>query len=154
MKKMRYLFAALLLFVAVRPVKAENRSLSVQVKTTRTTVRNNEEISVSTSIRNTGETETRILVWACAFPSEWTVDNPSIDIDQPNCLAEDRTWINLKRGEEYRRVVEVYVRAVDVYQKEVTFRMGFGNRLFSEDQKHNSKAQAVWSNPVTLIVTR
>jgi hypothetical protein len=126
----------------------------VQVKTARTTVKNNEEISVSTSIRNTGETETRILVWACAFPSEWTVDKPWIDIYQPNCLAEDRVLINLKRGEVYRRVVQVYVRAVDVYQKEVTFRMGFGNRLFSEDQKHNSKAEAVWSNPVTLTVTR
>lgn len=110
--------------------------LSVQVKAAQTTVKNNEKVSVSTTIRNSGLTETRIVVWACAFPSEWTVDSPSIDIYQPNCLAENRTWINLKRGEAYRSVVRVHVRAVNLDQKEVTFRMGFGNRLFSDDQKH------------------
>ena len=156
MKKTRYLFAVALLLAVVPPVSGQNRSLNVQIKTARTTVKNNEEISVSTSIRNLGTTETRILVWACAFPSEWLVDNPSIYIDEPNCLIESRAWVGLKPGESYRKAVKVYVRLSALYanRQEVTFRMGFGNRLLSGNGNRGSKVDAVWSNPVTLTVTK
>lgn len=156
MKMVRYFVAVLLLFPAIQLVSGQARSLTVQINAAETTVKNNERFSVSTTIRNSGTKEEKVLVWACTFPSEWVVDNPSIYVHQPNCLQNPRTWIRLKRGDVYRRVVSLYAHlpALSVYSKEVTFRMGFGNRLLSENQKHNSKAHVIWSNPITLIVTR
>jgi len=154
MKVMTYFLAALLQFSATRPIKLE-QSFSVQIKTAQVSVKADQRMPVSTWIRNLGSTDATIEVWSCAFPSEWIVDNASIDIEQPNCLAEDRRAIVLKPGGAYKRdvTISIHLGTANPNQKEVSFRMGFRNGV-SRDEKHQPKTKPVWSNLATVKVTR
>lgn len=147
-----YFLAALLQLVGTRPINWE-QSLRVEIKTPQVSVNAGQRVPVSTLIRNSGSKDTKIEIWACAFPSEWVVDNPSIEIEQPNCLSEDRRLIVLKPGGEYQRDVTISVRLGNRNQKDVSFRMGFRNGVSRPDAKHPTKTETVWSNLVTVRVT-
>lgn len=143
--------AVLLQLVGTRPINWE-QSLRIEIKTPQVSVKADQRVPVSTLIRNSSSKDTKIEIWACAFPSEWVVDNPSIEIEQPNCLSEARSTIVLKPGREYKRDLTISVRLGNRNQNEVSFRMGFRNGV-SRDEKHPPKTEPVWSNLVTVSVT-
>ncbi len=154
MKVTMYLLAALLQFGSTRPINWEH-SLRVEIKAAQVSVKAEQRVPVSTRIRNSGSKDATIEIWACAFPSEWVVDNPSIHIEQPNCLAEDRRSMVLKPGGEYQRdvTISVHLGVRNLNQKEMSFRMGFRNGV-SRDEKHQPKTETVWSNLVTVSVAK
>jgi hypothetical protein len=154
MKITMYLLAALLQFGGSRPINWE-QPLRVEIKTAQVSVKTGQRVPVSTWVRNSGSTDATIEIWACAFPSEWVVDNPSVEIEQPNCVAENRSSIVLKPGGEYQRDLMIFVHlgTANFDQKELSFRLGFRNGVF-RDEKHQPKTDPVWSNSATLKVTK
>ena len=147
-----YLLAALLQFGGTQPINWD-QSLRVEIKTAQISVKADQRVPVSTLIRNSGSTDAKIEIWACAFPSEWVVDSPSIDIEQPNCLAEARYSVVLKPGDVFKRdvTISVHLGSRNLDKKEMSFRMGFRNGV-SRDEKHQPKTELLWSNLVTVSV--
>ena len=154
MKVTMYLLAVLLQLGGTRPINWE-QPLRVKIETAQVSVKTGQRVPVSTWVRNSGSTDATVEIWACAFPEEWVVDNPSIEIEQQNCVAENRSSIILKSGGEYQRdlMIVVHSGVANFDQKELNFRMGFRNGVF-RDEKHQPKTGPVWSNSVTLKVTK
>ncbi len=132
---------------------AQVSPLKVEIKLTQTAVKNDETFSVYTALRNSGS-EVRVLeVWSCGYNDLWIADNPSVRvIGDVGCMKSFSTKKYLKPGEAFESTVPVRVELThDKGQPEsVTFRLGFKDPTFLA----NPKIPPIWSNAVTVSVTR
>jgi hypothetical protein len=64
--------------------------------------------------------------------------------------------IKLEPGEIFRSKVPVYVQLPSDHMnpKPVTFRLGFGNAFHYGDKKPDQRGPAIWSNAITVTITR
>jgi len=61
------------------------QALKAEIKLEQTVVNFNEDVSVTTTIRNTGAVEETLVVWTCSYPSQWRVDNPVVRVNEVAC---------------------------------------------------------------------
>lgn len=150
------LFLALLACLVAQFAVGQDRSFSIQIKVDQTQVKNKEPLGVVATIRNTGTAEEELRTWACGFPSEWISDNTDVYLHQVNCVQDTMKQVKLKPGETYKSKVPVYVQlpSDQMSQKPITFRLGFGNAFHYGDKKPDQRGRAIWSNAVTVSVTR
>src|ERR1017187_8132507 len=57
---------------------AEPLPLKVEINTAKTVVKNNEDFSITTVVRNTGSKEQSLWVLPCCYSAQWTSDIPFV----------------------------------------------------------------------------
>lgn len=166
----RYGPIAVLFFCSVAlALTPQPSSLITEIRVSQTTVRNSaakpkpaessawpHEFSVATTIRNVSVREQAIHVTLCGFAYQWQVDNPKVYVDGGSCLKNSIITIKLQPGETYTRSISMFVElpseSLGRGPQPVTFRLGFGDSFWNE--KLRGEMQAIWSNPITVSVTR
>lgn len=93
------LWAALVLFSLAG--HSHDLSLQVEIKPALVTVRQNEDFSVETAIRNTGSQPETIEVWSCSYPRQWTLENQAGKVKQIGCKKNYVEQVKLNPGEAY-----------------------------------------------------
>jgi hypothetical protein len=156
MKRYRGLFTVLLFCCAGQIPAGQEQSLKAEIKLTRTVVKNDETFFVATVVRNTGSTVQSLIVWDCSYPDQWTTDNPAARINDVACQQNTRGEIQLKPGASYIRSVSLHIHVAfgQVTQDKVAFRMGYGKMPYFRAQDVVPKVPLLWSNAVTVAVTR
>jgi hypothetical protein len=147
-------FLGLLLFICgASAVYSQVSPLRVKITVPTMTFRNSERVYVATAILNTGTTEQMLVVMSCP---EWTSDSTVIRVDAPSCLKNVPRKVPLKPGEEFRSVVHIYAERADDQSNsdKVTFRLGYHMPAFFRSSEVDPKIQPLWSNAVSVIVTR
>jgi hypothetical protein len=142
-----------LLCFAVGTADGRAQALSAEIKLAQTVVKNNEDISVTTTIRNTGAAEETLVVWTCSYPAQWRADNPDVRVYVIPCQQNVPEKLKLRPGESYARPVRVHValKAPERCQS-VTFRLGYGTDAYFGTIEPAPKSPAIWSNVVTVPV--
>lgn len=125
--------------------------MRVEISVAQSTVKNNEEFSLSTTIRNVSKNEQSLQIWSCSYPDQWSADNPAVHITGASCDKNDIIRIRVKPGEAHERTlsIRVSIDAEHSAQKTVTFRLAF-EPVTSEK---TGIASRIWSNVITLNVT-
>lgn len=128
--------------------------LKAEIKLAQTTVTNNEEFSVATVLRNVSKKEQSLVAWTCSYRAQWTSDNPSIQNPGIQCAQNLRFKIQLKPGGTYERELRVIIKLAAGMERDnsVTFRLGFEDA--TGYYVPGSKIPLIWSNAVTVSVTR
>jgi len=147
--KKRALILILVLFFAGMATYGQDSPTRAEIKVAQSTVKNNEEFSVYTSIRNVGRDEQSVPLWSCSYPEQWTADNPAVHIAGAACKKNDVVQVRLKPGEAYERTLLVRIGAEHRAQRWVTFRLGFE----PPDHEKTGTASRIWSNAITVNVT-
>ena len=132
-------------------------SWKAEIKVAPAEVRNNENVLVATSIRNTGALLQKLVVWTCSFPDQWITDSPAVHSIGMNCMQNVPGKVRLKPGEAFTTNVLMHVElnAMHRARESVTFRMGYGSGAYFQDQKYPPKYPPLfWSNAITVTVTR
>jgi len=151
MNKRIVLLSALLLCFAGLTAFPQDSPTQLEIKLAQTTVKNNEDFSLSAIIHNTGNEEKVIRVWSCGH-SQWTADNPSVlgspEVCAKNILLKER----IKPGESghWEVPVRVVLLAGGGQPESVTFRLGFQSSTYGTEPD----IPRIWSNAVTVKVTR
>jgi hypothetical protein len=166
---------ALTLFGNAIAAPAQSHPFKAEVNLTQDVVTRGRMFSVVTAIRNATEEEQIFYTWACSYASGWTTDNPKVQVNPPNCLANTPQIIRLKPGKAFVRPVMVYVDLPSSdKQRTVTFRLGYGTKAPPLKSRirpgmpipdYGSRKYLgswlpwpyippIWSNPVTITVTR
>ena|ERR1035437_3345288 len=122
-------------------------SFTVEARVGYRTVRNNEEFSVFTSVRNIGKTVQLLRVWSCSYPQQWTTDNASVQVKQVSCRKNYLSQVKLEPGEVYEKPLSLSAN-VGAAQKLITFRLG----LDLEASAVAASASRVWSNELTVKI--
>ena len=152
--------SALLIGLAGAGAYGQTSPLRAEIKLSRTSVKNNELLSVSTIIRNTSREDQSFVAWACGYGRQWTSDSLSAQVNHGEpCLANALVKVKLKPGNSYQKKIQVSVTlpAAGAPQEAVTFRLGFASE---RDQPAPAPASGaattprLWSNAVTVTVTR
>lgn len=125
----------------------------VEIKTARSTVANNEEFSVSTTIRNVSRGEQSFGIWSCSYPEQWTADNLAVHITPASCKKNDVIRVTLRPGEVYERDLSIRIGIVGKNrpQQAVIFRLGF--KSAPPDEK-TALVFPIWSNAMTVNVRK
>ncbi len=134
-------------------VYGQSSDLKVEIQPAQTVVKNNEDFSVSTVIRNTGKNEQKLAVLLCCYSMLWTTDNPFVHTDCiEGCARNSAIRIQLKPGQIYEKTVRVRVEigAGRDRNEPVTFRLGLNAATYRSEPK----IPTIWSNAVTVNVTR
>ena len=108
---------------------------------------------MATAIRNTGTTEQTLVVMMCP---EWMSDSTVIHVDPRACLKNIPRKVPLKPGEEFSSVVHIHAELPAGQSKpdKVTFRLGYHVPPFFGAIEVAPKIQPLWSNAVSVVVTR
>ena len=132
---------------------AQGSNLRIEINTPQTSVKNDEEISVATTILNTSPQEQHFQVWSCSYYDNWMVDSPYLTLTQWPCTKNGIKEIVLKPGEAYENKLslKIDVPAQEVMVEEVTFKLGFKTVVEASQQKV-PEAPIIWSQPVTLKI--
>jgi hypothetical protein len=138
-------FSALILY-------GQDSSLKVEIKLAQMSVINNENFSLSTTLRNTSAEEQVVEVWSCGYSNQWSSDNSSVHMYRGPCMKTGLLQIRLKSGDAYQRDVMVYINLAsgNSNNEPITFRLGFAN----VSRGVAPKMPLTWSNAVTVSVTR
>jgi hypothetical protein len=143
-----------LLLVTGSLAHAQNHRFNANARLTQAAVKNGTDFPVVTTVRNISGKRQTFEVLSCAFPVGWITGNPRVHIDGGGCLQSARGIIKLQSGKAYTQTFEVYVDLdlpANRNQQEATFRLGYP----ASGPHLNSKSpQTIWSNPVTITVTR
>jgi len=126
-------------------VDNENSPLKAEIKSAWTSVHNHEDFSLSTELRNTGDSEILIESMSCGY-SGWIADHPSVRVGAAvACGNHTLVKVSLKPGKTLRGIASVrVVLAPGKEQNEsVTFRLAL-----------KDETPPNWSNAVTVNVTR
>jgi hypothetical protein len=166
MRHLPELLGILSFCAAIACASAQSSSLRAEITVTQAVVNNTpakptrgvvwpDEFTIFTAIRNTGNNDQTIEVWACGFPYQWQVDNPTVHVDGGPCLQNSFRRIRLRPAQVYKRSIPAFMElpptdALLPGPKAVTFRLAFCNEFWNE--KLRAGRQAVWSNPITLTV--
>ena len=165
MEKNKVLFSALLLCFAAFPACGHRGSqrpdysrddvkvspLEAKIKLVQTAVKNDGTFSVSATLLNSGSNVWELAV-GCGFLDQWTSDSPFVNVIGEACARTIPVGIRLKSGETYEREVPVrlVLTAGGDQPQSVSFRLRFNDPTFSS----NPKSPPIWSNAVTVNVTR
>jgi len=153
MNTRKALFATLLLCFGGLALNGQSPQIRVEIKPTKTVVKNHEGFLVSTALRNTGNLEQLVSVWSCSYSTQWLTDNPSVQLTGGgDCFKNGLGIVRIKPGEAYERKVPVSVTlgSRSGQHESVTFRMGFQD----ENPRTIPKPPRIWSNAVTVNITR
>jgi hypothetical protein len=152
MNKHKVLFVVFLFCIGGLAAHSQSSPIVVEIKPTQTVVKDNETFSVSTTLRNRSSEVQVLGVMSCSYPAQWAVDNLSVYMSQVSCLRNVLSRIILKPGEAYERTLSVHVELASGkgQLESVTFRLGFQD----ENPLTVPKAPRIWSNAVTVSVTR
>jgi hypothetical protein len=158
MRNCKRQFIAFLFLLSGLTAYSQTSPVTVEVKPLQTEIREGEELSVSTVLRNTGTEAQTMRRDACGYGDLWFSDNKSIQIAPSACLKPGFMGVTLEPDEAFRADVQVYAKlAPSVGEGEwITFRLGFKSEFRSEKDppQPNLKPQTLWSNAVTVKVTR
>lgn len=146
--------SGLLLFICeASTVYSQVSPLRVTITVPTTTFRSSEEVYVATAIRNTGTTERMLVMMMCP---EWMSDSTVIHVDARACLKNIPQKVPLKPGEEFNSVVHIHAELPADQSKpdKVTFRLGYHVPTFFGASEVAPKVQPLWSNAVSVVVTR
>jgi hypothetical protein len=152
MRKYIVLLGVLLLGFSAMAIYCQDSPLKAEIKLVRTAVRNKENFSVSTIIRNASANEQAFAVLYCCYAMLWTADNPSVQTDcSEACARNSAVKITLKPGETYEKnvLVRVELPAGTSQTESVTFRLGFHAPIYRSEPK----IPTIWSNAITVKVT-
>jgi hypothetical protein len=128
-------------------------ALTAEIKLAQSVVKNNEDFSVTTTIRNTGAAEETLVVWDCSYPSQWRPDSSIVKGEVIPCRQNVPGMVKLRPGETYTRPVLVHVELKTPEPgQSVTFRLGYGTWAYYGTIEPAPKSPAIWSNPVTVTV--
>ena len=86
MSTRKTLFATLLFCFGGLAAYGQSSPLKVEIKLSQTVVKNGEDFSAPTTIRNTGSDERVFGVWDCGY-AQWDTDNPSVQRVGGDCLT-------------------------------------------------------------------
>ena len=152
MCKHKVLFLALLSCFGGLAIYGQSSPIKVEIRLAKTTIKNNEELSVSTALRNASKEEQVLEVWACGYPNQWIADNPSVHVIGEGCLKNTSFRVRLEPGKAFERAVSVRVQlAAGKGQAEsVTFRLGIVDGAYGSAWT----VSQTWSNSVTVSVTK
>lgn len=141
----------ILIFTGVT-AHGEASSIIVDIKMVDSTVKRNDDLPVSTTIRNVGTKEQSLQIWSCSYPEQWIVDNPIVHITAVSCNKNDVVHVRLKPGEAYERALSIRIErsAEHQDQKSVTFRLGFKPDI----SEKTGLLSPIWSNAITLRVIK
>lgn len=139
-----------ILFFTGVTAHSEASSIIVDIKMANSTVKGNEDLPVSTSVRNVGAKDQSLQIWSCSYPEQWIVDNPIVHIPAVSCQKNDVVHVRLKPGEAYKRALSIHIErsAEHQVQKSVTFRLGFKPDI----SEKTGLPSPIWSNAITLSV--
>ena len=127
--------------------------LRAEIKLSQTVVKNNEDFSVTATIRNTGTHEEMLEVWTRSYPSQWRADSPAVKTNATDCLQNSAGMVPLSPGKTYTRQVSVHLAVKDSGGRQlVTFRLGYGTDPYFGTIEPAPKSPAIWSNAVTVSV--
>ncbi|MDR3771940.1 MAG: hypothetical protein P4L26_01260 [Terracidiphilus sp.] len=159
MFKQCVLVSALLIGLTGLASYGQSPRLKAEIKLSRTSVKNNEEFSVSTIIRNTSNKEQSLVVRACGYGFQWTSDNPFLKSAGEDCLNNALVKVRLKAGDSYEKRVQVLATlpAGGAPKESIAFRLGFESerdQTAPPPASNTAAAPRLWSNAVTVIVTR
>ncbi len=157
MPKYKALLGTLLFYLAGWAAYGQGPSWKVEIKLAQTLVKSGENFSVVTAVRNTGTSEESLIVWDCSYAWQWKADNPAVQVGGVACLQNVLVRIRLKPGEAYERPVPVYVElaAGSARRELIAFRLRYENAATHVESFHlPPQNPPIWSNPVTVIVTR
>ena len=148
---------AIVALAGIAPVAhGEATTLKVEISTEHATIKNTEQLSVDTKIRNTGNEAQDIQVWSCSYPDNWTSDNLAVSIEQVPCKKNDLIRVRLNPGETYERdlSVQIAVAAEEIQDETVTFRLGFKSPMRGSGSAPDvvTQDEQIWSNPITVKV--
>jgi hypothetical protein len=141
-----------MLFFTGMAALSQDLPMRVEIRLAQSTVKNNEEFPISTTIRNVGRDEQLLQIWSCSYPQQWTADNPAVHITGASCKKNDVIRVRLKPGEVYERTVSIHIGFASDHraQKSVAFRLGF-EPITSEKTGITSP---IWSDGVRINVTQ
>lgn len=151
MGKHRVLFSALIFCFAALSASGQESPLKVEIKLAQTAVKNGEDFSAPTTIRNTGSDEQVFGVWDCGY-AQWDTDNPSVQRVGGDCMKNLLRKVILKPGESAHWDVPVRVSlpAGSNAQESITFRLGFHAAAYGTVPE----IPQIWSNAITVNVRR
>ena|SRR5947209_11703351 len=89
--------------------RQERRCIAIEIKPKQATVKNSQDFSVGTTIRNTGKEDQQLEIWSCSYPEQWIVDNPIVHIMAVSCKKNTVVHVRLKPGEAYDRALSVRI---------------------------------------------
>jgi hypothetical protein len=140
----------LILFSTGVTAHGEASSIIVDIKVASFTVKADEYLPVSATIRNVGTKEQSLQMWSCSYPEQWAVDNPIIHLMAVSCNKNVVVHVRLKPDEAYEMAVSIYIErsAEHQVQKSVTFRLGLKPNIFEK----TGLPSPIWSNAITLRV--
>ena len=126
--------------------------VEVKIATQKSSVGANQDISLTTVIRNVSKQDERFQVWSCSYPKQWMSDKPTlIRIPDVPCKKNDISLISLKPGETYRRELSIQIvrKPGDDTSPPLTFRLRFESIPGASEQP----TIHVWSNFLKLWIT-
>jgi hypothetical protein len=125
--------------------------MTVEIGVAQSSVKNNEEFPVSTTVRNVGRDAQSLQIWSCSYPEQWTRDNPAVHIPGAACKKNDVIRVRLKPGEAYEETLSIGIGVTAEHrsQKSITFRLGF----VPANPEKTGAASPIWSNAITVKVT-
>jgi hypothetical protein len=157
--------AAMFFTVTAAAAYGQGSSLKVEIKTTQSVVKNNQDFGASTKIENVSKQDQILHVSQCWYSAmQWTADNSSVHVRQVFCKKNALMDIRLKPGEANEGVLPVHVSLPArelMTPAAVSFRLGF---IFPGDEvlpvgphatapPPSAPVRLIWSNVVTVTVT-
>ena len=145
----------LLLCCATRLAVAEQEPFKAQISWNGGTVRNADSFSLTAVLQNTSSSERSLTIWTCPVSAQWVPDNPVVRVNQATpCQQPAMGVIRIRSGEEYRETLTLSIRLPPnrAIPNSVTFRLGFSEHARLTDVV--PKMPSVWSNAVTISVTK
>src|ERR1017187_8626257 len=99
MSKRKVMLCALLFCFAGLAAYGQDPLLKVEIRTAKSAIKNKEEFSVATVIRNTGENDQALAILDCCYSMLWVADNPSVFVDCGEaCMNNSLYDMKLKPG--------------------------------------------------------
>ena len=143
----------LLLCFAASAADGQAQTLRAEIQLAQTVVKNDEDILITTTIRNTGAAEETLVVWTCSYPAQWRSDNPDVRVNQVACMQNVPGKVKLRPGETFTRPVHVHVapKAPEL-PRSVPFRLGYGTDAYFGTIEPAPKVPVIWSNAVTVHI--
>ncbi len=149
MRQVMMQFGALLFCLVTSPVYGQVSPLKVEIRSTRTTVKNHRDFFISAAVINSGTAVWQLWI-GCGFLDNWYSDNPSILVTGEACAKTVPIGLKLAPGKAYERVISVHVKSLSgkPQPESLSFRLGFKDPNLGKSPAN----LPIWSNIVTVRV--
>ena len=156
MRKYKAFLSTLLFCLTGWAAYGQGPSWKVEIKPEQTAVKSKQDFSVATAVRNIAKGEQSLYVLDCLYPGHWSTDNPAVNLIVINCAQNSLATFRLKPGEAHESALPVFIElaAGSARHESVTFRLryAFANSLGTSAP--GTVPPPIWSNPVTVEVSR